>query len=140
MTKTAKIITGLIVVAVAAVGVLLLAQGRDATPTNKSASSDTDSSFPAGVDIVYTGYGFTPDDIAVRPGAKVTIINESSKTLEFASDPHPGDNANPEMNIGSIASGQRKSFTIAAEGLWGYHNDLDPLQRGRIAVLNKAKD
>lgn len=138
MSKTGKIVAVVVIVLVALVGGRALFFARDtiAPPSNnQSTETDDGSNHPDAVDIVYTGYGFTPDNRAVSPGATVTIINESSRDLEFASDPYPTSIDNPEMNIGRIASGERKSFQITKAGLWGYHNHLEPGHHGRVAVL-----
>jgi hypothetical protein len=132
--RTGYIILTLIVLAITG-GVLFTAKDKTVAPPDERMSSNNSDELPDGADIVYTGYGFTPDDIALASGATVTIINESSKDLEFVSDPHPSTDANPELNIGKIASGERKSFTITKKGAWGYHNHLSPLKRGRITIL-----
>lgn len=112
-------------------GILFLTKDeRAAAPTTET----RDNKLPEAVDIVYTGYGFSPDEFGLAVGATVTIINESSKDLEFASDPYPTNAENPEMNIGRIAPGESKSFQVTKAGLWGYHNNLEPTEHGRLVV------
>jgi plastocyanin len=135
MPKQIKYIIPAFVVIIIAGSVLFLIMGSNSRPTEERSSSDSRIELPDGADIVYTGYSFTPDDIAVESGGTVTIINEASEDLEFVSDPYPSTDANPELNIGTIASGESKSFTITKKGAWGYHNYLSPLKRGRITVL-----
>jgi hypothetical protein len=135
MKRPIKYAILIVIVLAIAGGIVLLTRDKAVAPTKDSPSNSESSQFPDGVDIVYTGYSFTPDDFALAPGATVTIINESGDVLEFASDPHPSHDANPALNIGSIASGERKSFQIAEKGAWGYHNVRNPLHRGRIVVF-----
>jgi hypothetical protein len=135
MPKRSVYIISVLIVAVIAAGVWFFVKDRNMAPIETRSPAETVDDLPRGVDIVYTGFSFTPDDIAVASGATVTIINESSEELEFVSDPHPSTDANPELNIGTIASGQSKSFTITRKGAWGYHNHLSPLKRGRVTVL-----
>jgi plastocyanin len=139
MNKKNKLIT-IAIIAIVFVGTLLFVKDISIAPSKETQTKTPASTFPTAVDIVYHGYGFSPDDTAVAPGASVKIINESSHELHFASDPHPANSANPEMNIGVIASGESKMFTITQVGAWGYHNHLSPLKRGRIAVLNRVED
>jgi plastocyanin len=126
MPKRSVYIISVLIVAVIAAGVWFFVKDRNMAPIETRSPAETVDDLPRGVDIVYTGFSFTPDDIAVASGATVTIINESSEELEFVSDPHPSTDANPELS---------KSFTITRKGAWGYHNHLSPLKRGRVTVL-----
>lgn len=135
MGKTGKIVAAVVLLAVlAGGGVLVFTKDKAAPPTNNQ-PSETDGSHPRAVDIVYTGYGFSPDNFALSPPATVNMINESSRVLDLASDPYPTRVDNPELNVGRIAPGKTKTFVITKEGLWGYHNFLEPTEKGRIAVL-----
>lgn len=138
MRKRSTIAVVVVVVVVLTAGLFFVTK-KDVPPAKSAQQQsleDKQSGMPDAVDIVYTGYGFSPYDIGLSPGATVTIINESSKDLEFASDPYPTSVDNPELNIGRIAPGERKSFQVTKKGLWGYHNRLEPTEKGRFAVLS----
>lgn len=84
--------------------------------------------------ITYTNDGFSPANLSIAANTELTIVNNSSRTLDFASDPHPQHTGNSELNIGTIPSGQSQSVTLTDQGTWGYHDHLNPGQTGRIIV------
>ncbi|MEX0616380.1 MAG: cupredoxin domain-containing protein [Candidatus Woykebacteria bacterium] len=84
--------------------------------------------------ITFSDSGFSPANTTVKAGSKVTFVNNSSKEVQPASDPHPIHTANPELNAGSIAAGSSKTVTLTKTGSWGYHNHLSSGQRGTIMV------
>jgi plastocyanin len=114
------------------------------TSTNTDTNSASDSpaaSTPTQTDdqnsattITYTDSGFSPKTMTVKSGTTVTIKNASSGPLQFDSNPHPEHTDNPELNVGVIASGQSKTFTVTKTGTFGYHNHLNDSDRGTIVV------
>ena len=85
-------------------------------------------------EISYTNDGFSPNSLTVKSGDTVTIKNTSSGTLQFDSDPHPQHTANPELNVGEVASGESKTFTVTKKGEHGYHNHLNSRDTGMLVV------
>ncbi|MGB2786756.1 MAG: hypothetical protein WBB94_00035, partial [Candidatus Saccharimonadaceae bacterium] len=61
---------------------------------------------------------------AVKKGQTVTVKNQSSDELEFASDEHPSHRQQPELNIGSTAAGASTTFTPTKTGTWGFHDHI----------------
>ncbi|PJE65423.1 hypothetical protein COU91_01740 [Candidatus Saccharibacteria bacterium CG10_big_fil_rev_8_21_14_0_10_47_8] len=143
-----KSVIGLvIVVVIVAVGAFVLTRDSDKdknTNSNNSTSSDappqSNTPPPAGSDqnaaatIAYSDSGFSPSKITVKSGATVTIKNTSSNELQFNSDPHPIHTDNEELNVGAVASGQSQTFTASTKGTFGYHNHLNPSDKGTIVV------
>jgi plastocyanin len=109
--------------------------GSTATSANQNTAETTSpaETSTAGV-ITYGDNGFTPTTLTVKPGDKVTIKNTTSGTLQFQSDPHPQHTDDPELNIGSIASGESQTFTVTTMGSHGYHNHLSTSDTGTIVV------
>jgi plastocyanin len=102
------------------------------TPTTTTPSqSDNQNSATT---ITYTDSGFTPNTLTVKSGTTVTIKNASSGPLQFDSDPHPEHTDDPELNVGVVASGQSKTFTVTTTGSHGYHNHLNDSDRGTLVV------
>lgn len=54
--------------------------------------------------------------------------------MQFDSDPHPAHTTNPELNVGSVPPGEQMSFVVDTKGTFGYHNHLNPAQKGTIVV------
>lgn len=116
--------------------------GTDTTPgaTNQSPDpsaqtneADDNEQIDANT-IVYTNSGFSPAMLTVAMGSTITIQNNSSVTLDFASDIHPSHLQNPELNVGIIEPGQSRSVTVSQQGTWGYHNHLNASDVGQIVV------
>lgn len=89
----------------------------------------------AGNEITYYDHGFSPPALRLPAGSQLTLKNESSKELQFSSDPYPGATNNPELNSDTILQpGQVQEIIIAHRGVWGYHNRLNPDHKGLIVV------
>jgi plastocyanin len=102
--------------------------------TSSSTTNTTPSQTTADNTITYTDNGFTPSTLTVKAGSKVTIKNTSSGTLQFDSDPHPQHTDDPEINVGIINSGESQTVTVTKTGTHGYHNHLNPGDRGTLVV------
>ena len=102
--------------------------GATATASPSGSAANTQ---PA---IRFTSSGFLPVTLTVAAGATVTIHNDSDRTLEFASDPHPTHTENPFLNLGTFAPGQTKTVKIPEAGTFTYHNHLDPSLTGTIVA------
>lgn len=89
---------------------------------------------PAANTISYNGSSFSPASLTVKAGDKVTIKNDSSKDLDFASDPHPVHSENNELNAGIVEPGKSVTITLNNKGNFGYHNHLNSSQTGSITV------
>lgn len=107
---------------------------QTANPTSQTTEqSDAEEESPAAV-ITYTNDGFSPQTLTVSSGDTVTVKNESSRTIQFDSDPHPAHTENTELNVDTIRPGQSKSFTANRTGTFGYHDHLDDSETGTIIV------
>ena len=110
---------------------------NDSTTTSSDSNNqgNTDAT-PAssGVTITYTNNGFTPSSVKVISGGSVTVKNDSSRTIQFESSPHPAHTDNSELNLGQVGAGQSKAFTVTKRGTWGYHDHLNASEEGTIVV------
>ena len=83
----------------------------------------------------YTEDGFQPKTITIKKGQTVTWTNKDSDELWVASNPHPTHTDYPGFDeLKSIPTGQTYSFTFTKVGNWGYHNHLNPSQKGVVVV------
>jgi plastocyanin len=121
-------------------GVFMLTRDSNETVAPGKSPADTTKDIPAtGVDsatstITYTNDGFSPSTITVSSGTTITIKNDSSKSLQFASNDHPTHTKNPELNGSTIDAGQSQTITVTQTGTNGYHNHLNPSDTGTIVV------
>lgn len=148
------IITIIIIIAIIAVGFLLLRDGTSEV-AEISESSDIEDIIsdvadinieledtPAGIDttaevivVTYSNDGFAPKEIAVSVGQTVRFVNESSGNMWVASDVHPTHNILPEFDQKqSVGNGESYEFTFTKTGEWKYHNHIKPNAIGTIIV------
>lgn len=136
MGKTSKVIIALVVVAVLAVGAVLLFDTKS-IDKNRDASSDSNSELAdeeVAATINYTSSGFSPNSVTVTAGGVVRIVNQTDDEIEPSSNPHPDHNDNPELNFGDIEPGASKTATITKTGTWGYHNHYHADHKATIIV------
>lgn len=138
-----KVIIAVVALVVVGGGAWALSSDSDDNATNSnttgtaqtkpSTSSQTDEKQSVST-IVYDGTTFTPNQMAVKSGSKVTIKNTSSVVLELDSDPHPTHTTDKDLNVGIVAPGASQTFTVTKKGTFGYHNHIVPTQKGTIQV------
>lgn len=110
-------------------------QNQAETPTGSAERDNEVAPNPSErMTITYTSAGFEPAAMTVEKGTVITVKNESSRDLQFASDEHPAHRDNPEMNVPTVAPGESESYTATAVGTWGYHNHLDESETGTVTV------
>lgn len=84
--------------------------------------------------ITYTDTGFSPTSISLKVGTVLTVNNESTMDLMFASADHPTHTINTEINLDTIKPGASDSVTITKAGTWGYHNHDMADHTGQLIV------
>jgi plastocyanin len=148
MNKTTKIVAAFIIVIILGAGAYWLIamrgngsssstastnQNTKSTATTPSTSS-TDNAAPVAATITYTDNGFSPANTTVKSGDSVRITNKSSQPLQMDSDPHPVHTDDEDLNVGEVAPGESKTFTVTKKGNFGIHNHLDPSMTAKIDV------
>ena len=103
------------------------------------------------VTITYTDAGFSPNSISIPRGATVTWVNQSSRSMWVATNPHPSHTGYDQTSRSqhcatgytgaktpdeckSDAKGASYSFTFDKTGQWGYHNHVLANDSGTIIV------
>ncbi len=144
--KKIIIIVGIVVVVVGGLTAYMLTKNDaepEATTSSQTTTTDPESTSGStgdnnavvaeGASITYNGSSFTPSTQTVKAGTIVTVQNNSSSTLDFASNDHPTHKINSELNVGDIAPGESGSFTARA-GTWGFHDHDNADATGTITV------
>ena len=129
-----------------------------------STTVGTTSTATTSATVSYTYSGFSPSSLVVPLGGTVRFVNQSTKGMWVASDPHPTHTAYsgtslsqhcPDTNntsfdeCAALAPSVRSvdnpynapsafAFTFNKEGTWKYHNHLDPSQTGTIIVAGAS--
>ncbi|MEO5820390.1 MAG: hypothetical protein ABIT71_07760 [Vicinamibacteraceae bacterium] len=84
---------------------------------------------PSGPTVTISASGLTPRTIEIPLGGRLTIVNNDSVSHDMGSDPHPGHEDCPELNlIGMLQPGQnRTSGNLVEARSCGMHDHLRPL-------------
>lgn len=84
---------------------------------------------------VMTDGTFSPATVTIKSGDTVAWLNHSATPVWVASDPHPSHTGYPGFDSkAAIDVDKAFTFTFDKKGSWGYHNHLDPKQKGTVIV------
>lgn len=81
-----------------------------------------------------TKQGFEPSVITVKAGTFVNWNNKSGQEAAVASDPHPTHQTYIPLNLGTFPDRNGVSLIFNTPGTYGYHNHLNPSQKGTVIV------
>ncbi len=86
--------------------------------------------------VTVTNDGFTPKEVTIKKGGRVTWTNNSDSKVRVVSAFHPTHLEYPEFNdLTGMEKGETYSFTFERSGSWGYHNHLNPSRIGKVVVV-----
>jgi len=110
-------------------------QSTDSQSPSEPSSTEQAPEAAAETVVTYTDDGFSPDSIEITAGTKVVFINQSSRSMWVASDPHPihSDDSAFDSRVG-VGRGESYSYTFTRSGRWGYHNHLRTNDGGTVTV------
>jgi len=139
--------TGLVVVVLVVLvlgGFLVFGRSKsnpNTTSTKTAQSNEVDCIKKTNVQTVtvtYTDNGFTPTAVSLNACDKLQWINSASSQVQIGVNPHPVHTGDRSITGGeftlNLDPGQTKSLDISKKGNFGYHNHLNPLQTGVVAV------
>ncbi|TSC77846.1 MAG: Uncharacterized protein G01um101429_947 [Parcubacteria group bacterium Gr01-1014_29] len=91
---------------------------------------------PEGSIVIHmTKNGFEPEEIEIKRGDTVTWVNDDSDFRWPASNLHPTHGIYPEFDPQEpIAQSEWWSFQFKKEGVWKFHDHLNPRFRGSVKV------
>lgn len=102
-----------------------------ASPSPMATTNDTTNENSV---ITISDNGFQPNTLTVKAGTKVTWVNKGNNVAVVASNPHPAHTDYPPLNLGKVAANGSVSLVFDKPGTYGYHNHLMPSQTGAIVV------
>ncbi|MGW7053520.1 cupredoxin domain-containing protein [Streptomyces sp. NPDC054887] len=119
--------------AVAAAALCLLAttgcSDSKGSPESPTSAASVSPSLPKEARITIKDFTFKPADLAVRPGAKVTVVNEDSSPHTVTAT---GSKA---FDTGDIAAGKTLTFTAPSKsGKYAYICTIHPSMKGSLTV------
>lgn len=100
------------------------------TPTSPPSPSRPSESYVVNI----SKDGFSPQNLAIFPGDKITWQNKSGKDAQVASNPHPTHTDYSPLNLPTIKNNSEASLTFPEKGSYGYHDHLNPSRYGIIVV------
>lgn len=155
--KRTPIILLVVLIAIVALSLLLRANNSDngtptPTPTPVSPSPNPSTSTPTPppasptpsmtttctpLTVAYTNSGFSPNRLTLTPTCRtVTFVNQTSRNMWVASDPHPTHTGFPAFDADrGMLPGESYTFTFPAGArTYNYHDHLNAASRGAIVV------
>src|SRR3989338_3037331 len=129
MKKILVILVALIVMG----GVYYLTADKETripTPTPTSSTSAVETPTSSNVTVNIKNFVFDPATISVKPGTRITWVNNDSvpHTVTFDSG--------SLLNSGTLAPGQSFSFSFSSATSVNYHCALHPAMKGTVIVDN----
>lgn len=86
-------------------------------------------------DITFTGQTFTPRSLTIKKGDTVRFLNNGSRSIWVASDPHPIHTKYRDFDANrGYTPSEIYSFTFTQAGTWSYHDHLNSSQTGTVTV------
>lgn len=114
------------------------ASDNDSSPQPRSgvekSPAQTSPAEEAAATITYTDNGFEPSSVTVKSGDRVEVKNNSSKSMQFSSAPHPSHTQNRELNQNTLPPGGSQTFVVTTKGTWIYHDHLQASNTGTLVV------
>lgn len=138
--KAIYLILGLIII----IGAVFLLTGRGDNESANLAETQKGEAV-----ITFTDSGYSPNEVTIKKGERVTFINDSSVAMWPATAIHPTHRVYPNSDIGkcgtpeasamfdacrAISSGESYSFIFNEVGTWKYHDHLNLGNFGTIVV------
>lgn len=92
------------------------------------------SHLPKEVTVTLDKDGFHPKEVTIKAGSAVRWKNESGTRQTVNSDNYPTNQLHKELNFGIFTSGSSVVYTFTKPGVYGYHNQFHPEQKGTVIV------
>ncbi len=89
---------------------------------------------PLSAVVQITANGFIPATLSVKPGTKVTWVNQDGQPHRVASNPHPTHTDTKGLDSPEVPAGGTYSFVFNGSGQHGYHDHLHPTTNGTLVV------
>lgn len=117
-------VAAVVVVGASAIGVLLFGDSKSKTPKEPKTTAI----------VRITAQGFEPSTLVVKPGTKVTWVNEDAETHRIAANPHPTRDSLPNLHSEILNQGQSYSYIFNKSRVIQYHDEQNPVSNGRVDI------
>lgn len=110
----------------------LMLRGNSSKPAK--IAPKTTNLLPKEITITLDKNGFKPNTVTVDMGTAVRWVNKSGDKQTVNSDNYPTNQLHKELNFGIFNDGSSVVYIFKTPGTYGYHNQLNPKQIGKIIV------
>jgi plastocyanin len=86
------------------------------------------------VTVTLSKNGFSPTQVTIKVGSAVRWKNISGSQQTVNSDNYPTNQLHRELNFGVFNNGSSVVYTFTKPGIYGYHNQLNHTQMGKVIV------
>lgn len=116
-----------------------LPTGDNTNGNSNVSTTASDSTQKGAATVSATDAGFDPKTVTVNAGEAITWVNNSSRAIQIASDPHPTHSDNPQVTGGQftveVKVGESKTVGAGTKiGSWGIHDHLKPSAKATVVV------
>ena len=131
-----KTVLGIIVILLLVGGAFFIffPSGKDKGKPSAPKAAPSIAPSPTLRTVTLNNNGFLPSTIEIKVGETVSWTNRSGENASVNSDPHPTHNKNTFLNLGEFPSGTTVQTVFSKQGTYGYHNHLNPSQKGIVIV------
>lgn len=92
---------------------------------------------PKEVTVTLDKNGFSPSVVTIKVGSAVRWRNMSGDKQTVNSNDYPNNQLHRELNFGVFNNDSSVVYKFTKEGIYGYHNQFKPEQKGEIIVVKK---
>jgi len=96
-------------------------------PMPKSQQSNVEQLGKGEIQIVIENFAFTPSDVTISPGTKVTWVNKDDA-------PHTATSTDKKFNSGGLDTDDKFSFVFNEKGEFSYICSLHPQMKATVKV------
>jgi plastocyanin len=102
--------------------------------TSTKSVSKTPAALPQEVTIELEKNGFSPNEVTIKVGTAVRWKNVSGDKQTVNSDDYPTNQLHKKLNFGIFNDGSSVVYIFKTPGVYGYHNQFHPNQKGMVIV------
>ena len=124
-----------ILIIVILLGFIIWRGNGNTHPTSNKTPKNQRAPLPKEVTITLTKTGFSPNQVTIKVGSATRWKNESGSQQTVNSDNYPTNQLHRELNFGVFNNNSSVVYIFTQPGVYGYHNQLNPKQKGKVIVI-----
>jgi len=133
MTK--KYFIGIAVLGILIIGITFLKNYMPLHLSTNKTAMHKPAPLPKEATVILNKNGFSPATVTIKVGSAVRWKNESGSQQTVNSDNYPTNQLHKELNFGIFANNSSVAHTFTKAGTYGYHNQLNHKQAGKVIVI-----